>query len=142
MKLTKEYRRIFNSDNVHWSKNTTLNLFFLKTTQSHLNDMLKARGHLMLNEAYDALGFPRTAAGAVIGWVYEEGNDLVDFGLGKWLMPSTPNWWTRDAIPTSFETAPDMVWLSGLIGVAKRPCWPMPRLLRSLLVIWRFGLSD
>ena len=41
----------------------------------------------MLNEAYDLLGFPRTAAGAVIGWVYEENNELgdnfVDLGLGK-----------------------------------------------------------
>ena len=41
----------------------------------------------MLNEAYDVLGFPRTAAGAVIGWVYEEGSDFgdnfVDLGLGK-----------------------------------------------------------
>lgn len=49
--------------------------------------MLRARGHLMLNEAYDVLGFPRTAAGAVIGWVYEEGSDFgdnfVDLGLGK-----------------------------------------------------------
>ncbi len=87
MKLMKEYRRIFNSDNANWSKNTEMNLFFLKTIQLRLNNMLKARGHLMLNEAYDALGFPRTSAGAVIGWVYEEGNDFgdnfVDLGLEK-----------------------------------------------------------
>lgn len=58
-----------------------MNLFFLRATQARLNDMLKARGHLMLNEAYDVLGFSRTAAGAVIGWVYEEGKGLVDFGI-------------------------------------------------------------
>ena len=81
MELKKEYRRIFNSDNVHWSKDIKMNLFFLRATQSRLNDMLKARGHLMLNEAYDVLGFPRTAAGAVIGWVYEEEKGLVDFGI-------------------------------------------------------------
>ena len=72
MELKKEYRRIFNSDNVHWSKDIKMNLFFLRATQSRLNDTLKARGHLMLNEAYDVLGFPRTAAGAVIGWVYRQ----------------------------------------------------------------------
>ena len=87
MILKKEYRRIFNSENVHWSKDTTMNYYFLKATQSCLTDMLRARGHLMLNEAYDVLGFPRTAAGAVIGWVYEEGSDFgdnfVDLGLGK-----------------------------------------------------------
>lgn len=87
MKLKKEYKRTFSSDNIHWSKNPEMNLFFLKAMQSHLNDMLKSRGHLMLNEAYDVLGFPRTAAGAVIGWVYEEGNEFgdifVDLGLGK-----------------------------------------------------------
>lgn len=87
MKLPKEYKRIFNSDNVHWSKNREMNFLFLKAMQSHLNDMLKSRGHLMLNEAYDILGFPRTAAGAVIGWIYDEENDFgdnfVDLGLGK-----------------------------------------------------------
>ena len=33
MILKKEYRRIFNSENVHWSKDTTMNYFFLKATQ-------------------------------------------------------------------------------------------------------------
>lgn len=84
MKLKKEYKRIFNSNNENWQKDMKMNLFFLKCRQKHLNDMLKARGHLMLNEAYDLLGFPRTAAGAVIGWVYEGDknfiSDIVDFG--------------------------------------------------------------
>lgn len=84
MKLITKYRRIFNSDNIHWSKNTEINLFFLRTIQMHLNDVLKARGHLMLNEAYDVLGFSRTAEGAVIGWVYEEGNNFVDLGLSEY----------------------------------------------------------
>lgn len=84
MKLTKEYRRIFNSDNVHWSKNTEINLYFLRATQIHLNDMLKVRGRLTLNEAYDALGFSRTAEGVVIGWIYEEGNNFVDLGLSEY----------------------------------------------------------
>lgn len=85
MKTLSEYGRIFNLECLNWSTNPEYNLRFLEIQQSHLNDILKCRGHLMLNEAYDALGFPRTAKGAVIGWVYEEdnkiGDNFVDFGL-------------------------------------------------------------
>ena len=48
--------------------------------------MLRTRGHLFLNEVYDMLGFPRTKAGAVVGWLYdpkrpELGDTYVDFGM-------------------------------------------------------------
>jgi len=43
---------------------------------------LHARGHVFLNEAYDALGLERSTAGAVVGWVLDEkGDNYIDFGL-------------------------------------------------------------
>ena len=40
---------------------------------------------MFLNEAYDQLGIPRTKAGAVVGWVYNEkdpvGDNYIDFGI-------------------------------------------------------------
>jgi hypothetical protein len=43
--------------------------------------MLKARGHLFLNEVYDSLGMPRSEAGAVVGWIMGAGDDYVNFGV-------------------------------------------------------------
>jgi uncharacterized protein DUF6353 len=58
------------------------NWLFLRSQQSWANDMLRARGHLTLNDVCDTLGMSRTAMGAVVGWTYSSGNDenFVDFG--------------------------------------------------------------
>lgn len=47
---------------------------FLKITQDYLNDLLKHRGHLFLNEVYDRLDIPRRAIGQCVGWIYDENN--------------------------------------------------------------------
>lgn len=71
----------FDETNPNWDKNAMLRLMFLKGQQNILSDLLRVRGHLFLNEVYDALGFPRTQAGAVLGWIKGLGDDYVDFGL-------------------------------------------------------------
>ena len=58
---------------------------FLRRQQDAANEILQARKHLFLNEVYDMLGIPRTKAGQIVGWVYNEknpnGDNYVDFGI-------------------------------------------------------------
>lgn len=76
------YSRFFDESCKNWDKLPEYNLMFLKGQQSYFNDMLRVRGHVFLNEVYDALGLERTAAGALVGWVAGDGHDnYVDFGL-------------------------------------------------------------
>jgi hypothetical protein len=55
---------------------------FLNGIQAYMNDLLHARGHLFLNEVYDALDIPRSDAGQHVGWtMYGDGDLFVDFGI-------------------------------------------------------------
>lgn len=77
------YARFFDELNLNWEPNPESNMFFLTAQQTYANEMLRTRGHIFLNEVYDALGLERTKAGAVVGWLYEKntGDDHVDFGI-------------------------------------------------------------
>ena len=77
------YARFFDEVNPNWSKDPQQNMFFLTAVQNQMNDRLKARGHVFLNEVYDALGFERTTAGQLVGWVYNQnvGDDYIDFDI-------------------------------------------------------------
>ena len=76
------YARFFDDGCSQWSKNSEYNLMFLRSQQNYYNDMLKARGHVFLNEVYDALGIPRTQAGAIVGWMIgDRGDNFIDFGI-------------------------------------------------------------
>lgn len=83
--LYSEYARIYDDGCNGWTKDPELNLAFLKKQQNYADDRLKARGYLFLNEVYDILGFQRTKAGQVVGWIYDEehpiGDNFVDFGI-------------------------------------------------------------
>lgn len=87
-----QYAKIYDESHPDWKKDPEANLFYLKARQAQANDMLKAQGHLFLNEVYDMLGFKRTKAGAVVGWVYDPkkpvGDNFVDFGLFEVRRPS------------------------------------------------------
>ena len=64
----------------NWSSDPGYNRIFLQAQENYANDMLASRGHVFLNDIFDGLGMERTAAGAVVGWIAEEGAH-VDFGL-------------------------------------------------------------
>jgi xanthosine utilization system XapX-like protein len=75
----------FDDGNTGWDKDPELTKFFLDQQQRYANDLLKTKGHLFLNEVYDMLGAPRTKAGNIVGWIYDEknpiGDNFVDFGM-------------------------------------------------------------
>lgn len=79
-----QYAKCFDSSCTNWENDPDYNKMFLTRQQNWANDKLKAQGHLFLNEVYDMLGFPRTKAGAIIGWVFDpdgDGDNYVDFGI-------------------------------------------------------------
>lgn len=80
-----DYARCFEATNDNWSNIPGANQMFLTQQQNWLNDRLRARGYLFLNDVYKALGFPATPAGQVIGWLAPNNEDskdgFVDFGL-------------------------------------------------------------
>jgi hypothetical protein len=77
------YGRWFAKGNKNWESNNDSNFAFLRAQQNFANDLLKARGHVTLNDVYDSLGLPRTPAGQLVGWVWKKGtgDDYIDFGV-------------------------------------------------------------
>jgi hypothetical protein len=79
---TSIYARFFDEGSKNWVKNAEYNRMFLNGIQAYMNDLLHARGHLFLNEVYDALDIPRSDAGQHVGWtMYGDGDLFVDFGI-------------------------------------------------------------
>ena len=80
-----EYAKFYDDGCTGWCKDPELNLMFLRHQQDAANELLKAKGHLFLNEVYDMLGIPRTKAGQIVGWIYDEknpnGDNYIDFGI-------------------------------------------------------------
>lgn len=80
-----DYARFFDEYSPYWEKNSEYNLMFLRQQQNHANDMLKSQGFLFLNDVYAMLGIPKTKAGQIVGWIYDEknpiGDNYVDFGM-------------------------------------------------------------
>lgn len=78
------YARFFDHYSTSWNKEPEYNLIFLKCQQNYANDLLRARGHVFLNEVYDMLGIPRSKAGAVVGWILSKHRDtdnFINFGV-------------------------------------------------------------
>lgn len=75
------YAKLFDENSTSWNHNPDYNLMVLKCQQQYANDRLQAHGHLFLNEVYDSLGLDRTPEGQIVGWVKNNGDNYVDFGI-------------------------------------------------------------
>ena len=76
-----------------WCQTPTYNASHLALKYKVLNDQLRARGYLFLNDVYEELGFPRTQAGQVVGWVWDgNGDNRVSLGdyVDKLVDPNVP----------------------------------------------------
>jgi hypothetical protein len=80
------YARFFDEVSTQWKRDADYNRVFLQAQQQMANNLLQARGHVFLNDIYDALGFERTPGGSIVGWVIRKdggGDNFIDFGLLK-----------------------------------------------------------
>lgn len=64
-----QYAAFFDASSTVWENDTVYNLSFLKTKLMVLNNELRIKGHIFLNDVYRALGLPETKAGQYVGWV-------------------------------------------------------------------------
>lgn len=72
------YVRQFDWTNPYYTDDMNYNLFFLRAKQAIFNDLLKAGGHLFMNDADGELGFDKTKAGQIVGWNYDPDNPYID----------------------------------------------------------------
>jgi uncharacterized protein DUF6353 len=78
------YARFFDQMSPEWSRDPGYNEVYLVGQQRRFNDLLIARGHVFLNEVYEALGLDHTDYGAIVGWILSPNGDTdnhIDFGL-------------------------------------------------------------
>ena len=82
---SSEYARFFDELCTGWTRDSEYNLMFLRQQQNFANEKLKSQGFLFLNDVYKMLGIPKTKAGQIVGWVYDESgkysDNFVDFGI-------------------------------------------------------------
>lgn len=80
------YSALFDQHNPNWNELPEYNMLFLRGVQLWANQQLHARGHLLLNDVFDALGMDRSKVGCVVGWVKDnpknrDADNCVDFGI-------------------------------------------------------------
>lgn len=74
---TVEFTALFDDNNPNWQRTSEQNQIFIEVNTNWLNHVLKARGFVFLNDAYEAFGFQKIKEGQLVGWTTEE-SDYVD----------------------------------------------------------------
>lgn len=81
---SRRYQRVFDELNPLWSSDLRRNPVFVSEVQERLNETLRTRGYVTLNEALKSLGFKRTRWGDMLGWLRDsapdEGDGRIYFG--------------------------------------------------------------
>lgn len=87
-----DYVKYFVKGNPNWDRSPDMNRFFIDCQMNRANDILKRKGEITLNEVYDLLGFERTEAGMVVGWIYDKyhpfGDNKVEFRIKQVHVPN------------------------------------------------------
>lgn len=69
------YATMFDARSHQFTKMPHMNRFIVGNIEHHMNQKLRANGHLFLNEVLDSLGLPRNPAGQVVGWVWDPNHE-------------------------------------------------------------------
>ena len=76
------YSKLFDSTCNGWDENPEYSRMRIEGTRKMFEDQLAVRGHVLLNDVYDAFNIERTSAGAIVGWVFNpDGLNIIDFGV-------------------------------------------------------------
>lgn len=78
-----KFTAIFDKKSGYFNPNTEYNLVFLKSYENYLNDLLRARGIVFLNEALNGLGIPLIRMGQTYGWTCYLDQIVLDIDMGK-----------------------------------------------------------
>lgn len=65
------YARRFDCKSALWNEEPEFRRIFIRGTQNHFNEVLRARGYVFLRDVYEKLGIPIDYASIVCGWVYD-----------------------------------------------------------------------
>lgn len=83
--LASGYSRVFDGSNSNWQGDPDYNVMFLQRNQQWANDLFQLKGYMFLNDVYERLGFEKTKAGQIVGWLNDDSGDgFVDFGISDW----------------------------------------------------------
>lgn len=70
LKIFSQYQKVFDESNLNWTPDGMYNDIFLRYNENYINDLLRARGYVFLNDVYEVLGLSKTVEGQVVGWIH------------------------------------------------------------------------
>lgn len=95
-----------------YTKDRDYNLMWLKSQQAFMNDKLRAKGYVFLNEVQEMLGYPPSKDGQMAGWIWDPYDttkqDVIDFGIIQTGRQGEDS--VEPAILLSFEGIRDNIW--------------------------------
>lgn len=85
-------RPMFDHNCPNWTSDPVVNYAYLRGVQNHMNNVLEIRGHVFLNDVFDALRLERTKEGQAAGWLRDDKGGVdgfIDFGFMTGQDPQT-----------------------------------------------------